>query len=187
LEKNKNVMRLNGALKMNTYVLLLLLTAMQSCKTFYKVAKPPANSTNSEIVIQSKDQRYFILRSGDSAYHMKDITFIDKKSLSCVLEPLPPEHRLHLITDARENNMTYKKNSSQAEVLNETHIYIDNDSSVFAGNKYILTLDKIKRVEVLEKDKANTAVSHVFGYIGLGILAATIFTVVALVSSGGPI
>ena len=70
--------------------------------------------------------------------------------------------------------MKYEANSTMGTMLlNEVHFQIHPDSTAVIG-PFALQLDKIQRIEVIEKDKQRTANSFVIGTFGviLGILVA---------------
>lgn len=59
--------------------------------------------------------------------------------------------------------MTYVKNDPAGIlVLNEVHFHIQPDNTAVIGS-YTLQLDKIQKIEVIEKDKKRTTNSHIFG------------------------
>jgi len=169
-------------LQVSTYVLII--TLLPSCmNNYYKISKAPTAST-PEAIIQSNLNRYFILREGDSAYHMSNIIINnDKQLLTCKLSTLPNEHKLHLKL-GRGGDMRYREAKSEGIVLNEIHIYTLQDSAAAPGNSFSLPIDKIMNIEVLVKDKDRSTMSHVFGYIGIAILVFLAFgTIVAIAYS----
>ena len=157
---------------------MLMLTCL-SCENYYQISKSPQNTAKPDTVIPNNSQRYFILRNGDSAYHMSNIVISDdKQSLTCTLDRLTSDHKLHL-TRGRNGNMRYLKKTADINVLNEAHVYIQYDSTAIAGNNYMLTFDKIRKIDVLEKDEGRTSKSYVLGGIGiaLGVVATFVVTV----------
>ena len=160
-------------LQMTTYALII--TLLPSCmNNYYKISKVP-NASTPKTVIQSNLKRYFILRNGDSAYHMSNIIINnDKQLLTCTLNTLPNEHKLHLKL-GRGGNMRYREAKGEGIVLNEVHVYVLQDSAAAPGPNYSLPFDKIMNIEVLGKDNDRTKVSHVFGYIGIAILVFLAF------------
>jgi hypothetical protein len=178
-------MKPNKIFNLRLYLVIIILPCLQSCCHYYKISKTKENSADSTNIIQAGSPRYFILRAGDSAYHMNNINVgNEKNSLTGTLEELPSNHRLHL-RNGRNGQMRYKKNKPEAAVLDEVHIYVEYDSSVFAGNSYVLSKDRIKKIEVLEKNKGRTRESYIMG--GFGLTLATLITtfVVAFSISGG--
>jgi hypothetical protein len=182
LLKFKNVfMKYNKTLRIITCLaVFILLLSGQSCMNYYKISKTPKNTATPDNIVQANPQRYFILRSGSNAYYMNNIVLSsDRKSLTCTLENLPPEHQLHL-RSGRAGHMRYKKYKPEAVVLNEVHLYIQQDNTTGAGNSYTLFLDKVQKIEVLEKDKGRTTTSYILGGLGYTVGALVVATVIII-------
>jgi hypothetical protein len=166
--------------------IVLLLFIAQSCSNYYKVADTPKDAAKPEKVIAADWQRYFILRTGKDAFAMNEVKLSeDKRSLTCILDSLPDEHKLHL-HNGRGGHMRYKKDEPEAAVLDEIHLFVPQDPTAVVGNSYTLELDKVQKIEVLEQDKKRTRRSHVFG--GLAIAAGVtvvLFAVAAIALSSG--
>ncbi len=167
------------------FCIILFFTA---CHNFYKATQTPAGSSPAKAVsIDSLklQNRYFVLRNGNQAYYMNNISLSDdKKTLSCTLDTLAPNHQLHLV-NGRKGNLQYKKSSiDDLMVLNEVHFYIQRDNAAAIG-QYSLQLDKIQKIEVIEKDKKRTTSSYVVGAIGytLGSIALVGVIIAATKSS----
>lgn len=141
-----------------------------SCNHYYRVNK---NSNNFAITDTANLYwRYIILRTGINSYFMNNIELsADKKTVSCILENLPDEHKLHL-RHGRGGSMRYNAYKPESVIINEVHLYIPRDTMAIAGAKYTLALEKIKKIEVLEKDNGATTASYILG--GLGITVGTI-------------
>lgn len=152
----------------NVYAaIILLLIAAQACKNFYKVSDKSNLSVVTDTTSIENMNRYFILRSGLNAYYMNNIILSkDRKSLTCSLETLPGAHTLHL-RHGRGGKMRFKTNEPEEAVTNEVHLYTQQDSNAVAGKNYFLSLNKVTKIEVLEKDKGRTARSYILG--GLAI------------------
>ncbi len=143
-----------------------------SCCHYYKaVSRPFKNDADKAERIDSLSaaKRNFILRNGDQAFYMNNpILSADKKIVGCTLDTLSSFNRLHLTT-GKAGKMRYKKHDpGDLSVLNEAHVYIVHDTAATTG-KYSLAIDKVKKIEVIEKDKQRTSNSYVLG--GLAITA----------------
>ena len=72
--------------------------------------------------------------------------------------------------------MRYKtkkvSDEDESAVLNEVHVYINPNGDSKAG-PYSLQLDRVQKIEILEKDKEKTKSSHVVGW-ALGICGAVV-------------
>src|SRR5688500_18960643 len=169
------------------FVVLSISLIIAGCQNYYKVNKNIKNNTLSkEQVLDSlKDDRYFILRSGDNAWHMKNMLLNDdQKTLTCILDSVSYLHKLHFGLGYK-GNMRYKKSRlDHIQVLNEVHLFIPEDGAIASGS-YSLPLDKVQKIEVIEKDKARTTNSYVLGAIGttLGAMALVGIVILATKSS----
>lgn len=169
--------------KLFTVILFMIFIVSQmSCMNYYKISKSTENTSPPSATIHTNinRQRYFILRNGNKAYHMNNIVDF-KDSLTCTLETLPDEHRLHL-KKSRGGHMRFKKYKPEAVVLNEAHIYEKSDDDAKAGENYTLMYNRIERIEVLEKNKQRTTTSYILG--GTIIAAPFIFMIIAIAKGG---
>jgi hypothetical protein len=153
-----------------------------ACNNYYKATRP-ATVSNIEKVTSidslKNENRYFILRNGSEEFYMKNIQIsADQRSVTCYLDTLGSNHQLHLVK-GRGGNFRYRDNSPiDRQVLNEVHFYITIDSSAKTG-QYTLAMDKIQKIEILEKDKKRTTNSYVIG--GLGVALGTLALVTAII------
>ncbi len=122
--------------------------------------------------------RYFILRNGSEFFYMSNaILNQDHKTLECILDSVSPYNKLHL-TNGRKGKMQYQKSTiTDLNVLNEVHFYIAPDTVPKFG-KYTLDLNKVQKIEVIEKDKKRTTNSYVIGALGYTIGALAVVTII---------
>lgn len=166
-------------------VAVILFFSYAACNHYYKAIKTENPNFRGKTVDSLKNQnRYFILRNGSDAYFMRKIVLSeDRKTLSCVLDSLPQNHQLYL-THGRNGNMRYKPKLNDDVVLSEVHLFINSSEPVNDG-QFILDLNKIQRIEVIEKDKKKTTSSYVIGALGytIGAFAVAAIIVAATKSS----
>lgn len=174
--------KLNEFIANNIYAtIILLLIAAQACQNFYKVSEKSNLSVVTDTTSLENMNRYFILRSGLNAYYMNNIILSkDRKSLTCLLEVLPEAHRLHL-RHGRGGKMRFKAEQPEAAVTNEVHLYTQADSNAVAGKNYFLSLNKVTKIEVLEKDKGRTTRSYILG--GLAITGGVLFVAGVIIAA----
>ncbi len=182
-----NFMHYNKSLQRIIFGLTLLsLFAMQTgCNNYYRISKTPVIAATKDIEKLKLQNRYFILRSGNNAWYMDGIVLSsDQKTLQCKLDSLPIEHKLHL-TKGRKGQFRYREDKPEDSVLNEVHFYIPVDKTSWPGSVYTLSLDKVQKIEVLEKDKGRTTGSYVIGAIGytVGAIAVAAIIIAAIKSS----
>jgi hypothetical protein len=165
-----------------------LIFSIAACHHYYMAVKPTANNPGQKASIVDslqKEDRYFILRNGGEAYHIKNMSLSDdSKTIGCTLETLPANHLLHL-NKGRRGVMQYKPTEpNDAGVLNEVHFYISPDTSISAGH-CVLQLDKIQKIEVIQNDKGRTTGSYIIGALGytIGAIAVVAIIVAATKSS----
>ena len=154
------------------------------CNNYYKATAKPKEAGSIDSL--TKLNRYFILRSGSQAYYMRNIVLSnDRKTLETTLDTLLPQHKLHLVNGYNGKMRYYKSKLFDIGVLNEVHMYTAQDNTAAAGNRYTLALDRVQKIEVIEKDKNRTTGSYVIGAIGatVGAIAVAAIIAVALKSS----
>lgn len=162
----------------------LLLFTFFSCQNYYKATSVSyKNDTEKAVQLDSlkRASRDFILRDGRTAFYMSNATISpDQKELICTLDTLSANNKLHL-HKGRNGKMRYKKsNPNEFSVLNETHIYTNSDNTAALGN-YSLPLNKIEKIEVIEKDKARTNQSYILG--GIAVTACTLVVAGVIIAS----
>lgn len=145
---------------------------LTSCATYYKAT----STATTKIDTLKSINKYFILRNGVDAYFMENATLSeDKKVISCHLDTLSADHKLHL-TKGRGGKMRYNEKEPEVALLTEVHIYIPFDSTAKLNSDYIFPADKIQKMELLEKNKARTTNSYIIGGVGfiIGFLAIAV-------------
>ncbi|MEO7312779.1 MAG: hypothetical protein ABIX01_20515 [Chitinophagaceae bacterium] len=123
----------------------------------------------------NKLQRYFVLRSGSKAYHIQDPVIGDNQNMvTATLDELPAEHQLYL-GNGYKGKMRYKKIGLEYNpVVDEVHVYIPGDAAMVAG-PFSIPLDKVQKIEVIQKNKGKTAISWALGTtVGLVVTVAAI-------------
>ena len=152
---------------------------------YYKTAQPAPSSTEQYISTPQYQNRYFILHNGSEVYHMSNVTISeDKKLITCQLDTLEESHLLYL-NRGRDGNMQYKANKPEAVVLNEVHLYIPVDTIDKSQLAYTLPIDKIKKVEVVQKNKGRTIGSYVLGVVGITTVIGVCFGIGAGIALEG--
>ena len=161
-------------------ITVIAICLLSSCNNYYKAALGSKPATATGIENLKTEKKYFILRDGNQAFAMDNITFSsDHKNLQCNLGDLPIEHKLHHTSKKMKYKKTNFTDEDQTGVLNEVHIYINSNGNTVAG-AYTLPLDRVDKIEILEKDKAKTRASYGAGVaIGVGGAALLVGIIVA--------
>jgi len=167
---------------------LMTLFLFTQCHNYYKATALKKKTTSNyagAIDSLKLTNRYFVLRNGNESYYMKNTVLSpDQKNLTCTLEELSPFNKFHLLNGGK-GKMQYKKtDQNQLAVLNEVHFYITPDNAAAFG-QYTLPLDKVQKIEVIEKDRKRTTNSYVIGAVGytLGAVAVVAIIIAATKSS----
>ena len=165
-----------------TNATLLAFLICTSCHTYYKAQTvTPKAGDHAEKKIDSLKlvNRYFVLREGSNAYYMNHLQFnADHTVITCTLDSLAPEHKLHLVNGINHNQRYKKYDPNQLGVLNEVHLYIQPDTTANLG-AYSLNVSQVQKIEVIQKDQKRTTNSYVLGTLGFTLvtvaLASAIF------------
>ncbi|MEY2917945.1 MAG: hypothetical protein RIS73_1659 [Bacteroidota bacterium] len=159
---------------------IIAATTFTSCGSYYKVITTNNPVTTAAIADLNTKNKYFILRNGNQAFAMTNISFTDSlQILQCNLQTLPDEHKLHL-TKGVNGKMRYQKtrladedksiaDGNETGLLNEVHIYTTIKSNTATGS-LALPVSDMQKFEVIEKDKQKTKRSKA---LGTGIVVAT--------------
>ncbi len=161
-------------------IILVSFILVTGCHRYYKsITRNITDHPDQSLDSLKKDNRYFVLRNPDKAWHIWNIVLSeDRKTIKGMLEPVPVVHQVHL--DKGKGKRKYK----EEYVLSEVHLYIDNDSLLKEGD-FTLALNRIQKVEVIEKDKKRTTNSYVIGAVGytVGAFAVAVIIIAATKSS----
>jgi len=163
------------------------LTLMSSCSHYYKAVSVRANSSMQKaaaIDSLQKANRTLILRNGNGSFLINTAIINEKKnSIEFVLDSLPEKHRLHL-TKGRKGKMKYYNKPNEISeagdkpVLTEAHIYTDTIANIITG-KQDISINSIRRIEVIDKDSKRTTNSYVLGSVitvaAIAVIGAVIF------------
>ncbi len=147
------------------FYIIVIFTAFSfiSCKSYYKIVTVPVNNNAekaAKIDSLKNKQRDFIIRNGSSAFYANTLSVnANENSMECTLEKLNASNILY-VTRGINGRKTY--HAVDPTVLNEVHIYTNPDGSIVLGSNKIY-LEKIQKIEIIEKDKRRTTASHVFG------------------------
>lgn len=151
----------------------IIIVTLMSCHSYYKATSIKTQNFDERSASISKlkaQDRYFILRSGNKAYYMSDVTLSsDQTFLTTILDSLPLAHRLHLRNGIRGRKRYIK--AYELDILTEVHLFIPGEDSIRPGT-YTLSLDKVQKIEVIEKDKDRTTKSHIIGGLGYTLAAS---------------
>lgn len=164
-------------------IAILLAGICTGCHNYYQALR--VNTADKTQAIQTIDSlklqnRFFILRSGYTSYYMKDLKINpERTTLTCTLDTLPYWHHFLKYNKYIEKQRYTKKDTFTASILNEVHLYIPADHTIITG-KYLLTLNDVQKIEIIQKDKKRTTNSYVLGTLGYTIATAALVAAIVL-------
>lgn len=160
-------------------VFFSLLTGMLGTGCFKNFYQPKRQQVINDSTISAfqKSEKYFIVHLKKGEYELNNLSVPNGNRLVADVSPLQPEHKLYL----KEGNQTYK-NQNEKYVLNEVHIYAQNEM-LTDSNHLSIPLSSVSRMEIYEKDKSTTTTVHVFSAIGIGVLVAAAILLIAFIIS----
>jgi len=81
----------------------------------------------------------------------------------------------------------YKTNSNSVNVLNEVHIFTDGEKSIDTAASFVMPLNWINKIEVIQHDGKRTTSNHILTGVGVGLgVVAVAAIIVALTKSSCP-
>jgi hypothetical protein len=167
--------------------LFIISSGLYSCHHFYKATPQTTRPENVKASLTdslAKTSRYFILRNGAESFNMQDISLSeDKKHITFLLNPVDKYQRKYIT--GYNKRYTYKRDEFEEKVLNEVHFFINHDSTLPHSGQYTMDLDKVVKIEVIEKDKKRTTSSYVLGSVGItvGVIVVAAIVIAATKSS----
>lgn len=170
-------------------LLAFILTGNSSCfLNFYKTTQSRAvTNTGKATTIDSlsAQRKDFIVHNEEGlSYYMSSLKLSDdQQSLACRLDTLAGIHNLHL-KQGKRNNMRYKKNEA-IYILNEVHLYLPADVKLQPGD-IVLPLNKVTKIEIIEKDKQRTSSNHILSTVGVSLGAVIVVGAIVLATSSCP-
>ncbi|MCK5468773.1 MAG: hypothetical protein KAI99_09690 [Cyclobacteriaceae bacterium] len=158
------------------FLVFLILFYTVGCK-YFKVKKVPANEIESIHNIGEIHKSFFV-HEGEKVYSLKDIA-IDSAYISGYLD-LASYYHLY-------EGRNFRYNEEEANILNEVHIYLKENSETLILGTTEIPLSAIETIRIVEKDSGKTAASYTFGTFGiiLGVLVI-ISIIAALLKSSCP-
>jgi hypothetical protein len=161
--------------------LMAAILVLCSCHNYFKVRSVNQTSTKetaARLDSLGTTNRYLILRNGTGyAYRVTNLRVQpDRRTATVFLDTINTLHLFYL--SGGGGNSRYKKAMVQQEqVVNEAHIYQPFDKTVKRGD-YVLELDKVQRIEMLQHDAKRSTNSHVLGALGVAAGSLLIATLI---------
>ncbi|NOT90810.1 hypothetical protein [Ferruginibacter sp.] len=151
----------------NTITMFFVTALLTSCSNYYKVITIDKSATTDFAASLNMKNKFFILHSDSAVFSIENISLKDNNTkIKCTLSTLPDNHKLHL-PDLENKKLKYRNGKNEydeSEVLNEVHLFLSSNISFKEGVNEI-ALDKVAKLEIIEKDKLKTKRSRVKGVI----------------------
>lgn len=169
----------------------IILNLTLSCR-YYTYSSDP-NPTLEKIDKLKNSPNYLIIHQTDQALNLKNIKVDnDSKTLSGVLQALPPEHLQYLETKpfpGSSNHYRKKSGNPKAntpQVVNEVHLYV-KDLELKEGENITIPMASIEKIEVYDPDTGATTASFVLGGVAIaGGVSLIIVIIIILTKSSCP-
>ena len=134
--------------------------------------------------LDSLIQKTFIVHSSQGIFLMRDMQINkESKELTATLDVVPPQNRTYINDEKGKFNYSPKA----PDVLHEVHLYADLDQNIQVGDQVVIPVEKIKKIELIERDKQRSTGNTVLAVFGITIgTLAVITTIIALTKSSCP-
>ena len=161
------------------FIVVFILGFQSGCfRYFYKIDEQSSLSALQFDQLKSANKN-FIIYDGSKLWSLNNPK-IENGNLTGDIAPLSFKKQIELNSRNDLGSKRYYKNqiSNTSDILNEVHLYVDSPLSLISHNE--ISLDKIKKIEIYDKDKAATTASWIIGTVGI---AATAVILVAASTS----
>lgn len=173
IKKMKTVLTLPRKKNISYFLMILMLFQTVGCK-YYKVESTPSNEYVSIHNI-GEIHKFFIVHAGENLYALKKIT-ADAIKITGNIEKA---HDSIYYSEERK----YRYKSAERNILNEIHIYLNENIEVIPSGFTEIPLTSIKEIRIIEHDTGKTIASYALMAVGALVIVAAI---VALTKSSCP-
>ena len=182
-------MTLCHRLKRFTAFILLIasINYFLGCKYYKPIAVDAYNNETkgSSLKELNTKGKYFILRKGENAYALSNVSVDDAKmTLTAKPETVPPEHEVYIST--KKNRYQYSKGRGEGIVMTEVHIFQSDTSSVDTTSLYTFPLSDVKKIEIIEYDKKKSQLRTTEAIVFSVLSAALVIAIIAAASYSEP-
>jgi len=164
-------------------LILVILGLQVECFQYHYRVKEKSSLTTEVLDHLKNEKRYFIFHNGTTLWHLNNPEIVNG-SLKGEFVMLPLEKgEEQLLLNQNPFSQRYYKNQKRnnSGIVNDVHIYLDYPVAI--KDSASIPLDKIKKIEIYDKDKAATTASWVLGTVGTA--TAAVILVAALSMDSG--
>jgi hypothetical protein len=150
------------------------------CATYYMPVKADTSTPRAagDIVTEYASKKLLILRQGTNSYGLKNPT-VDTTALTLNANLVLLDSSLYQYINAKPRKYSYTNDV----VLKEVHVFSKDSSSADITSAFTLPLNKIEKIEVIEKDKKRTNKGYIVGGIVSFVILYPIIVTIAFAAS----
>ena len=141
------------------FFILLIINYSVSCG-YYKEINTPAYEIN-RLTPPNKIYSRFIIHQQYNIYELSYIK-VDQTGISGTVKEINKEDVFYSVERKRKE---YKRR--ERAILNEVHIYLNNDSQTIKLGSTKIQLEQIENIIFIEKDKHKTTIARIIGVFGI--------------------
>ena len=167
-------------MKLLAWIVIVPFILMTSGCNYFRIHS--SEKPYPEMIKQMQDgQKFIILHLDDSAWHLTDIT-IEDNNVKGVISQLLGHQLYRYASPDKANRYRAGGVMNQKEVLNEVHVYTD-EMNVLRDSYVSVPGNAITRVEVYNKAKGATILSHLAVPLAMVAGGLLIITIIAVLTS----
>ena len=164
--------------RMISYLFLLLIINYTVSCSYYKVIVSPASEVSKFPTPEIINSR-FIVHQNDNLYIFK-IKSLDQKSIKGILEIVDNKSVLYNKDNKSNEYNRDPKSNGKSIILNEVHIYLNDEVMTLQLGQIEILLDQIKEIRFIEKDIRKTRKSTLWWLAGATTVGLVILYVYAI-------
>ncbi len=185
MNKSTNLIPLGKGLS-HILLILIFLGLQVGCFQYHYQVKEKSTLTTEELDHLKNEKRYFIFHNGSTLLHLINPTIVSG-NLNGEFVLLPYEKsREQLLLNGYSYSKRYYKNKKKdnSDIVNDVHIYTENPLALMDSSS--IPLNKIKRIEIYDKNKAATTASWILGTVGVTSAAVILVAVLSVNNEPSP-
>jgi hypothetical protein len=169
---------MSTSIKYSTLIYSFLCFSLVSCNRFYKPIAVQKNTQSKTLREAIKTNKFLILRDSSGAYSMQDVQMNEASdTLYARLTSLDKTHTLYVTDFARKH--VYKPRKGQSKVLDEVHVFSDENLSKGSLGHITMSMTDVRFVETIVFDRKRTSRRTLRYALGAGAIVASVILMAA--------
>jgi hypothetical protein len=155
------------------------------CNYYKPIPKSVSTAPDTKSAqLDSLIQKTFIIHSSQGIFLMQNMHINkENKEVTATLDVVPPQN----LTYINDEKGKFNYSSKTPDVLHEVHLYSDLDQNIQVGDQVVIPVEKINKIELIERDKQRSTGNTVLAVFGITIgTLAVITAIIALTKSSCP-